>query len=82
MKTTQTLTSVFYAVALSLLTCTAAFASGGTNKVFISGPLILLFLGFCAMVVVIQCVPAIIILYGILTGSASSKEKDTAVAKH
>ncbi|OGR26852.1 MAG: hypothetical protein A2X79_06080 [Desulfuromonadaceae bacterium GWB2_53_15] len=83
MKTNQTLTAVFSAVALSLVTSTAALASSGTtSKVFISGPLILLFLGFCAMVVVIQCVPAIITLYGIITGAASSKEKDTATAKH
>ena len=83
MKTNQTLTAVFSAVALSLVTSTAALASSGTtSNVFISGPLILLFLGFCAMVVVIQCVPAIITLYGIITGAASSKEKDTATAKH
>ena len=75
MKTKQTLTAVYSAVALSLLTSSAALASSGTtSKVFISGPLILLFLGFCAMVVVIQCVPAIITLYGIITG-AVDKEK-------
>ena len=76
MKTKQTLTAVYSAVALSLLTSSAALASSGTtSKVFISGPLILLFLGFCAMVVVVQCVPAIITLYGIITGAASDKEK-------
>lgn len=83
MKTNQTLTAVCSAVALSLVTSTAALASGGaTNKVFISGPLILLFLGFCAMVVVIQCVPAIITLYGIITGAVDNKEKDSATARH
>ena len=82
MKANQTLTAVFSAVALSLITSTAALASSGaTNKVFISGPLILLFLGFCAMVVVIQCIPAIITLYAMITGAASSKEKETATAK-
>ncbi len=76
MKTKQTLTAVYSTVALSLLTSSAALASSGTtSKVFISGPLILLFLGFCAMVVVVQCVPAIITLYGIITGAASDKEK-------
>lgn len=76
MKTKQTLTAVYSAVTLSLLTSSAALASSGTtSKVFISGPLILLFLGFCAMVVVVQCVPAIITLYGIITGAASDKEK-------
>ena len=83
MKANQTLTSVFSAVAISLATSTAALASGGaTNKVFISGPLILLFLGFCALVVVIQCIPAIITLYGMITGAASNKEKAAATARH
>ena len=84
MNAKQTLTAVFSAVALSLVTSTAALASGGsTNKVFVSGPLILLFLGFCALVVVIQCIPAIITLYGMITGAAASnKEKATASARH
>jgi len=84
MNAKQTLTAVFSAVALSLVTSSAALASGGaTNKVFISGPLILLFLGFCALVVVIQCIPAIITLYGMITGAAASnKEKATASARH
>ncbi len=57
----RTLSTVFSTTALSLVTSTAALASSGaTNKVFVSGPLILLFLGFCALVVVIQCIPAII----------------------
>ncbi len=82
MKANQTLTAVCSAVGLSLVTSTAALASSGaTNKVFISGPLILLFLGFCAMVVVIQCIPAIITLYAMITGAASSKEKEAATAK-
>lgn len=79
MNTKQSLTAVCSAVALSLATSTGAFASTGvTNKVFVSGPLILLFLGFCALVVVIQCVPAIVMLYGMIKGAASNKEKVAA----
>ena len=79
MNAKQTLTAVCSAVALSLVTSTGALASSGvTNKVFISGPLILLFLGFCALVVVIQCIPAIIMLYGMIKGAVSNKEKTTA----
>ena len=79
----KTLSTVFSAVALSLITSTAALASSGaTNKVFVSGPLILLFLGFCALVVVVQCIPAIIMLYSMIKGAASSKEKETAYVKH
>ena len=66
------------ATLIGILAPVSAFASSGaTNKVFVSGPLILLFLGFCALVVVIQCVPAIIMLYGMIKGAASSKEKAT-----
>ena len=66
------------ATLIGILAPVSAFASSGaTNKVFVSGPLILLFLGFCALVVVIQCIPAIIMLYGMIKGAASSKEKAT-----
>lgn len=84
MNAPQTLTAVLIAAAISLGTSSLALASSGaTNKVFISGPLILLFLGFCALVVVIQCIPAIITLYGMITGAAASnKEKATASARH
>jgi hypothetical protein len=72
MNARHTLTTVCTAVALTLMTSTGALASSGvTNKVFVSGPLILLFLGFCALVVVIQCIPAIIMLYGMIKGTAS-----------
>jgi hypothetical protein len=83
MHAKQTLTVVCSAVALSLATSTAALASSGaTNKVFVSGPLILLFLGFCALVVVIQCIPAIIMLYGMIKGAASIKENETKTVKN
>ena len=82
MNTKQALTVACSAVALSLVTGTAALASSGaTNKVFISGPLILLFLGFCALVVVIQCIPAIIMLYGMIKGTVNSKEQAVADVK-
>ena len=71
----KSLSTVFSAAALSLLTSTAALASSGaTNKVFVSGPLVLLFLGFCALVVVVQCIPAIITLYGMIKGAVSARE--------
>jgi hypothetical protein len=81
MNAKRTLTAVCSAVALSLVTSTAALASSGaTNKVFVSGPLILLFLGFCALVVVIQCIPAIIMLYGMIKGTASVVKDERVVA--
>lgn len=83
MNAKQTLTALCSAVTLSLAYSTGAFASSGaTNKVFVSGPLILLFLGFCALVVVIQCIPAIITLYGMIKGAASNKQKANAGVKY
>lgn len=83
MNAKQTLTAVCSAVALSLATSTGALASSGaTNKVFISGPLILLFLGICALVVVIQCIPAIIMLYGLIKGAVSKKEDAAANGRY
>ena len=67
---------------ITLATVTSAHASGAaTNKVFISGPLILLFLGFCALVVVAQIIPVISTLYGMIKGTKESKEEARAEAK-
>ena len=60
---------------------TAFAASGATNKVFVSGPLIMLFLGFCALVVVIQCIPAMIMLYGMIKGLFSIVKEETEPSK-
>ena len=83
MNAKQTLTALCSAVVLSLVTSSGALASSGaTNKVFISGPLILLFLGFCALVVVIQCIPAIIMLYGMIKGTVSVVKDEMAEEKN
>jgi hypothetical protein len=59
---------------LLFATAPCAFASSST-KVYSSGILVLAFLGFCALVVVIQMVPAIITLCAMLKGLA--KKADT-----
>jgi hypothetical protein len=78
MNAKQTLTAVCSAVALSLASGTGALASSSaaTNKVFISGPLILLFLGFCALVVVVQCIPAIVMFHSMIKGIFSKADKN------
>jgi hypothetical protein len=73
----KSLTALSAAV-LSLVSATAAHAAAATNKVFISGPLILIFLGFCALVVIAQIIPVIYTLYGMVKGLNSSKEKESA----
>lgn len=83
MNATKNLTAACSALALTLATCSGAIASSGvTNKVFVSGPLILIFLGFCALVVVIQCVPAIIMLIGMIKGATSKKTVGAASNKY
>jgi hypothetical protein len=62
-------------LAILLATTPCAFAST-TTKVYNSGILVLAFLGFCALVVVIQLIPAIITLCGMLKGLA--RKADTA----
>lgn len=59
-------TALFVVLALSIFAASPVFASGAvdTTKVYNSGFLVLAFLGFCAMIVVAQLIPAIILLVG------------------
>ncbi|MDO3377389.1 hypothetical protein [Geoalkalibacter halelectricus] len=60
---------------LLLATVSTAFAVD-TTKVYNSGILVLVFLGFCALVVVIQILPAIVLMFGSIRSmikSASQK---------
>jgi hypothetical protein len=61
---------------ISLATSTGAHAAA-TQKVYSSGILVLAFLGFCALVVVIQLIPAIITLYGMIKSAVSSRNTET-----
>lgn len=45
-----------------------------TTKVYNSGILVLVFLGFCALVVVVQLIPAIITLVGMIRGMVNGGE--------
>jgi hypothetical protein len=56
-----------------------------TTQVYSSGILVLAFLGFCALIVVVQLIPAIILLIGTVKSMAknfSSKGKAHAKAKY
>lgn len=69
------------ALAICLATATAADAAS-TSTVFMSSTLVLIFVGFCALVVVIQLIPAIMLLFGMIKGALSGgKEKKEAEAK-
>jgi len=70
------------ATIMGIIAPTAAFAADKvTNHVFVSGPLILLFLGFCAVVVVVQLIPAMIMLYSMIKGIVSSEKEASATNK-
>ena len=58
-------------MALGLVAATPAFAAAPT-RVYSSGILVLVFLGFCALVVVAQLIPAIITLVGMFKSSTAN----------
>ncbi|SNB48080.1 hypothetical protein [Geobacter sp. DSM 9736] len=62
---------------LWLLTITPAFAAS-TTKVYNSGILVLVFLGFCALVVVAQLIPALITLWGMIKSVVTAEGKSEA----
>jgi len=60
---------------LSVLLATVAGAFAATTaKVYSSGILVIVFLSFCALVVVIQLIPAIAVLFGIIKGLVKNAE--------
>ena len=62
---------------LGLTAATPAFAAA-TTRVYSSGLLVLVFLGFCALVVVAQLIPAIISLVGMIKGTAANARERQA----
>jgi hypothetical protein len=60
---------------IALLCNTAAAHAAATNTIYTSGWLVLAFFGFCALVVTIQLIPAIIMLAGMLKALLTGKEK-------
>jgi hypothetical protein len=61
-------------LAVSLVAVPSAFAST-TARVYSSSTLVLAFVGFLALVVVIQLIPAIMTLFGALKGLAIKENK-------
>ncbi len=64
------------ALTLTLLAASPALAAQvDTSRTYSSGLLIGLFLGFCALIVVVQLVPSLIMLYGFIKGAFSKETK-------
>ena len=74
-------TSLLTALAMNLVASTGAFAAD-THKVYSSGILVLVFIGFVALVVVVQMIPAIITLVGMLRSLATSRKAEAVTAKN
>ena len=70
---------IFSTLAILLATAPGAFAAT-TTRVFSSSILVLAFVGFLALIVVIQLIPAIMALIGALRG-LTRKEENTRMAK-
>jgi len=64
---------IFNTLSILLATVAGAFAAttANTNS---SGILVIVFLSFCALVVVIQLIPAIAVLFGIIKGLVKKAE--------
>lgn len=69
---------LFNSLLLSLSVVTPAFAAS-TTRVYSSGVLILVFLGFCALVVVAQLIPALIALWGMLRSAVTGEGKQEEI---
>lgn len=61
------LRNAFMGMAMLMTTVTPAFAVD-TTKTYSSGILVGIFLGFCALIVVVQLVPTIMLLVGFVKG--------------
>ena len=77
MKAKSTLTALCSAMTVNLAASSGAYAAD-THKVYSSGILVLVFIGFVALVVVVQMIPAIITLAGMLRGLVRDRKSETA----
>ena len=76
MNAKKPLTALCSVIALSLVSSSVAYAAA-TQKVYASSILVLLFLGFCALLLVVQLIPAMMSIYGLIKG-AMTRKTDTA----
>jgi hypothetical protein len=82
MNAKRTMIEISSAITMLLMTTTGAHAAAAGQKVYSSGILVLLFLGFCALVVVLQMIPAMMHIYGMIKGVASKKSVKAEVNAH
>ncbi len=66
---------------LSLLLFAAPAVAVDTAQTYNSGILVLVFVGFCALIIVAQLVPAVLTLFG-MTKEVAQNSRKTATAKN
>jgi hypothetical protein len=72
----KTLKTALVGMTLTLLAASPALAAHvDTSRTYSSGLLVGLFLGFCALIVVVQLVPSLIMLIGFVKGAFSRESK-------
>ncbi len=60
------------ALMMTVCSATSAFAAGGARE-DTSGIFVWIFLGFCALIVVVQVIPALLMFFGIAKGLSKNK---------
>jgi uncharacterized protein (DUF697 family) len=81
MNAKSLLTALTSGMIMNLAASTGAFAAD-THKVYASGVLVLVFIGFVALVVVVQMIPAIISLVGMLRSLVSDRKAAAVTSKN
>jgi len=68
------------ATVIGILAPATAFAASGAREDS-SGLFVWIFLGFCALIVVAQLIPAVLLMFGMVKGIAAKRDTEVAVQK-
>lgn len=65
-------TAAIHAILMSVCSVSSAFAASSTREDN-SGVFVWIFLGFCALIVVVQVIPAVLLFFGLAKGLSKDK---------
>jgi hypothetical protein len=68
------------AMIIGILAPATAFAASGAREDS-SGLFVWIFLGFCALIVVAQLIPAVLLMFGMVKGIAAKRDTEVALQK-
>lgn len=74
------ITDVRNFVLMSIFSVSNAFAAGGAREDN-SGTFVWMFLGFCALIIVVQIVPAVLMLFGFAKGLNKNRAPEAQTVK-